>query len=190
MNQSKARILNLVFVALYAAMAIAFEFISKMIPFLQMPQGGSIELALIPIFMASYHLGFKKGLLTSFLWWGIGFMMGGNNWFVSVPQYLLDYIIPLFICSIAAMFPRIGKISNIYTGVVITMILKFLAHVLSGVFYWFPEGSTAGSVAAWTYSIGYNLWYNLATLVVSIVVVPLIIKAVSKAHKDLFVGVK
>ena len=189
MNQSKTRILDLVFVALYAAMAVAFEFISKMIPFLQMPQGGSIELALIPIFMASYHLGFKKGLLVSFLWWGIGFMMGGNNWFVSIPQYLLDYIVPLFICSLASMFPRIGKISNIYTGVITTMLLKFLSHVLSGVYYW-PGDLVAGSPAAWVYSLNYNAWYNLATLIVCIVVVPLVVKAVSKSHKDLFTGVK
>ena len=91
-NQTRNSIISLVFIALYAAMAIALEQVSKLIPFLQMPQGGSIELGIIPIFMASYHLGFKKGLATSLIWWLLGFLLGGNNWFVSVPQYLLDYI--------------------------------------------------------------------------------------------------
>ena len=189
-NQTRNRIISLVFIALYAAMAIALEQVSKLIPFLQMSQGGSIELGIIPIFMASYHLGFKKGLATSLIWWLLGFLLGGNNRFVSVPQYLLDYIVPLFICSLASAMPKIGKISNIYTGVVITMFLKFMSHVLSGVYYWFPKGSTAGSAAAWTYSLGYNAWYNLATTIVAIIIVPLIIRSVSHSHKNLFAGVK
>ena len=37
--------------------------VGNMIPFLQMPNGGSIELELIPLMIASYHLGWKYGAL-------------------------------------------------------------------------------------------------------------------------------
>ena len=69
------------------------------------------------------------------------------------------------------------------------MILKFIAHLLSGVYYWPPEGAVRGSVEAWVYSWGYNLWYNLATLVVALILVPMLIERISRNRKD-FVGLK
>lgn len=175
---------DLVLMAFYAALALVLDYVSAMIPFLQMPQGGSINLAVVPVFVASYHLGWKKGLVSGLLWWLIGFIMGLNNWYVDPMQYALDYIIPAAICGLAAILPRIGSISNLYSGVVVMMILKFISHVLSGVYYWPPEGAARGSVAAWTYSLGYNLWYNLATLVVALILVPLLVNRLSKMRHD------
>ncbi len=183
------KVKDLVLMAFYAALALVLDYVSAMIPFLQMPQGGSINLAVIPVFVASYHLGWKKGIATGLLWWLIGFLMGLNNWFVDPMQYALDYIIPAVICGMAALLPRIKNIPNIYSGVVVMMIIKFISHVLSGVYYWPPEGAARGSMAAWTYSLGYNLWYNLATLIVALIIVPLIIKRLSKNRND-FVGIQ
>ncbi|MBQ7889816.1 MAG: energy-coupled thiamine transporter ThiT [Erysipelotrichaceae bacterium] len=180
---------DLIFIAFYVAMAVVLDIVSAMIPFLQMPQGGSINLAVIPVFVASYHLGWKKGVVTGLLWWLVGFLMGGNNWFVDPMQYALDYLIPAVICGLAAILPRIGKISNVYSGVVVMMILKFASHVLSGVYYWPPEGAAQGSIGAWTYSLGYNFYYNLATLIVAILVVPVLIQRLSKLRKG-FEGLK
>lgn len=180
---------NFVYVAFYAALALVLDYVSAMIPFLQMPQGGSINLAVIPIFVASYHLGWNQGAFAGLLWWAIGWLFGLNNWFVSPMQYALDYIIPAIICGFAALMPRIGKLSNIYTGVTAMMILKFASHVLAGVYYWPPEGAARGSAAAWTYSLGYNLWYNLATLIVALIITPLLISRISAIRKD-FIGIK
>lgn len=180
---------DLIFIAFYVALAIVLDYISTLIPFLQMPQGGSINLAVIPIFVASYHLGWLKGMAAGLLWWLVGLLFGMNNYFVDPCQYALDYIVPAAICGMAAMMPRIGKLSNLYSGVVIMMILKFAAHLLSGVYYWPPEGAVRGSAAAWTYSIGYNLWYNVATMIVALILVPLLIHRLSKQRND-FVGLK
>ena len=65
-------------------------------------------------------------------------------------------------------------------GIVIGMLLKYVSQVLSGVFFWFPEGTAAGSWPAWTYSLSYNLWYNMVTLIVLAVVIPLLIDRLSK----------
>ncbi len=187
--EKKLSVRDLVLMAFYAALALVLDYVSAMIPFLQMPKGGSINLAVIPVFVASYHLGWKKGAVTGILWWLIGFLMGLNNWFVDPFQYALDYVIPAVICGLAACLPKIGKVSNLYSGVIVMMIFKFLSHVLAGVYYWPPEGAARGSWPAWTYSLGYNLWYNLATLVVALVLVTLLVKKLSTIRND-FVGLK
>ena len=180
---------ELVFMAFYACLALVLEYVNQFIPFLQMPQGGSINVAIIPIFIASYQLGVKKGIITALLCWGLGFLMGFNAWFLNVPQYLLDYIIPVVVVGAAAVLPKLGKISNVYVGVVVAGIIRFASTVLSGVYYWFPEGEPAGSAYAWTYSLGYNFYYNFATLIVAIILVPILINRLKATHVP-FVGIK
>lgn len=162
-----------VLMAMYAALAMALKYVGEFIPFLQMPQGGSIEIELIPIFMASYQLGWKKGVITGLVWWLMGFMMGFNNWYLTPVQYVLDYIVPLSICGLASLIPNI---KNLYLGVIVTMVLKYMSHVLAGVYFWFPETTYAGSLESWVYSLGYNVWYCLATAIVCIIVVPVLAK--------------
>ena len=181
---------NIAFIGLYAALAIVLQYVSSLIPFLQMPKGGNIDLGVIPIFMASYQLGYKTGILTGLLCWLLAWIVGiSGQWFLTIPQYLLDYLIPVSICGIASLFPKIGKISNIYTGITASMILKYIAHVLSGVYWWFPETTYAGSLASWIYSLTYNLYYNLATLIVAIIVVQILVNRLSSGTIK-FVGLK
>ena len=181
---------NIVFMGLYSALAVVLQFISGLIPFLQMPKGGNIDLGVIPIFMASYQLGYKTGIITGLLCWLLSWILGiSGQWFLTIPQYLLDYLVPVSLCGIASLFPKIKNISNVFTGITISMILKYVAHVLSGVYWWFPETSYAGSIASWIYSLNYNLYYNLATLIVALIVVPILIKRFSNG-KIKFVGLK
>ena len=181
---------NIAFIGLYAALAVVLQYVSSLIPFLQMPKGGNIDLGVIPIFMASYQLGYKTGIITGLLCWLLAWIIGiSGQWFLTIPQYLLDYLIPVSICGIASLFPKIGKLSNTYIGITASMILKYLAHVLSGVYWWFPETTYAGSLASWIYSLTYNLYYNLATLIVAIIVVQILINRLSSGTIK-FVGLK
>lgn len=181
---------TLVFIALYAAMAVVFDYLNQFIPFLQMPQGGSINIAVIPVFIASYQLGWKEGIVTGLLWWLIGLMFGLNNYMVSPMQTVLDYVIPAIICGFASALPRIGSISNVYVGITVTMLLKYVSHVLAGVYFWFPEGEAAGTIGAWFYSLNYNAWYNLATLVVAIIATPILIKMLNNSSVTRFSAIK
>lgn len=186
---------NLVFAAFYAALAIVLNYINTIAPIIQMPSGGSLEITVIAIFAASYHLGWKWGAGVGLLSWLIGMMFGLNNYIVSPMQTILDYVVPVLAVGIASLFPalHIGKmkISNLYTGVCIGMFLKYASNVLAGVYFWFPEGSAAGSMAAWIYSAWtYNLGYNLLTLVVAIIAVPILVRTMQKARPNDFIGVK
>lgn len=225
------KIIWIVDLALYVAMYVVLKYIGNLIPFLQMPNGGSIELELIAVFLASYQLGWKGGLAAALLSWLITIVLGFNMWIVSPMQTILDYVAPLIVCGLAsALWPfrnmkktgvaifsaalgiavffgiyysfsqTVGAvISGIavaavvivfaakypraisYYGVAVAMILKYISQMLSGVYFWFPEGSAAGSAEAWAFSATYNLWYNLVTLAICIILVPLLADRLKKA---------
>ncbi len=181
---------DIVYIAFYCALAVAFDYITQFIPLLQMPNGGSINLAVIPVFVSSYHLGVGKGMATGLLWWLIGLTLGLNNYMVSPMQTLFDYIIPAVIVGAASIAPKVYKISNVYTGVIIMMMLKYASHVIAGAVYWFPEGEASGTAGAWMYSLGYNLWYNLVTLIIAAILTSIIVRRLSAVSKTKFIGVK
>ena len=196
MNKTRSKILSLVFMAFYVALAVVLSYINKIMPIIQMPNGGSVELMVIAIFMASYHLGWTKGVLVGILTLIINIMTGISDfWFVSFSQILLDYVLPFIVLGLASLFPniKIGRFSfsNLYTGITVCMFMKYASHVLAGVYFWFPEGEAAGSLAAWIYSAWtYNLGYNLATYIAAIIIVPILVDAVLKSKTIEFIGFK
>lgn len=190
MNQKTRK---LVFVAFYAALGIVLNYCTKFLP--QMPNGGTIELPVIAYFVASFHLGWKYGMATGLLGWLVGALFGLSNYIVSPMQTFFDYIGPVLAIGMASWLPCIKiwklKISNIYVGITAGMFLKYASHTIAGVYFWFPQGSAAGSQAAWIYSAWtYNLVYNVLTLVVAMIIVPVLLRALRKSSKDIFVGIK
>ena len=92
--------------------------------------------------------------------------------------------------GLAAIMPAVyagkQKRSNLYIGIFFAVFLKYACQVLSGVYFWFPEGAAAGSLAAWIYSAWrYNLGYNLITLIVALIVIPVLVKALHSAKSSL-----
>lgn len=68
MNQSK-QLVRLIEIAIMTAAAVILDIVSGM--FLSMPQGGSISIMMIPIFLISFRWGVKAGLtLRSADWSG------------------------------------------------------------------------------------------------------------------------
>ncbi len=179
MKKNQTRLIA--YMALYAALYVVLKFAGNFIPFLQMPNGGSIEIELIIIFVASWHLGWKYGICVALMSWLITFVMGSGRWYLNPMQYALDYHIPLIAVGMAALFGG-GKSYRYYLGVIISMFLKFSSNVLSGVYYWPPEDGAAGSAAAWVYSLGYNFWYNFVTCIVCVIIVPLLITRLNKSR--------
>ena len=166
---------DLVYIAMYVALAVVLDVFKEMIPFINMPNGGSLNIPLIPVVIASFHLGWKKGLFVSFLWWLITFMLGYNNWFLNPVQYLLDYLVPYMALSFASIFYKNHSLFRMELGVILMMLVNILSIVISGVYFW-AEGIAAGSMAAWIFSLQYNLTYSLPTLIMLVVLTPISIK--------------
>jgi thiamine transporter len=128
-SDSSSSILSLVFMAFYGALFVVLWYISQFIPFLVMPDGGSIELQYVALFVAAFHLGWKRGLGAGALGFAIVWMLGGEKFFVSPIQYCLDYIIPIVVCAAACLWSGHSKY-NYYIGIIVSMLFKWLSNVL------------------------------------------------------------
>ena len=67
---------KLAYMAIYIALYVVLKFAGDLIPILKMPNGGSIELELIAVFIASYHLGWKDGACVAVLSWIMTIVIG------------------------------------------------------------------------------------------------------------------
>ena len=178
------KIRTICFMAFYGALYVVLRLVGNYIPFLKMPNGGSIEIELIALFVASYHLGWLKGLGSAVICLVLTFFTGAL-YYLNPAQFALDYDLPLAIMAALGICGHQDK-TEYAIGVVISMILKYISQTLSGVFFWPPEGSAAGSAAAWAFSATYNLWYNLVTMIVCVILVPLLVNRLAKASSKPF----
>lgn len=192
---TKNRTREFAYAGFYLALTIVLGYVQEMVPLIKMPNGGSIDYTIVPLFVASFHLGWKKTVPIAFLSWVLGLMLGLNNYIYTPMQTCLDYIFPVVFVGMASIFPKIefGKktISNVYVGIIVSMLLKYLSHVIVGAYYWFPEGEAAGSLGAWFFSgITYNLPYNAGTLILNLIVVPVLVQRLKKMNGVKFEGLK
>ena len=172
---------RIVLIALYTALAIALDYFKEMLPFLNMPQGGSVNIATIPVVLAAFHLGALDGILTGIIWWLITTFMGLNYPPISFMEALLDYVVPSGILGIASLFWRGNKeIWKAEAGILLANLIRIASILIAGAYYWFPDGEAAGSAAAWANSLAYNLPYLLATAVMLLIVIPLLLSRFRK----------
>ncbi len=132
-----------------------------------MPQGGSLGLGTIALLMASYQLGWKKGTIVGLLSVLLQFV-SGRMYVLGPVQFLLDYIIPFGIYGIACLFPNYGMF---YSGILITNLIRFFSHTLSGVFFY---------ETPWIPSMIYQASYMVPTTIVGLIMVPLLMKYLAK----------
>lgn len=157
---------DLVKMSAYLAMFIVLDYTSNMIGIFKMPQGGTLGLGVIALLLASYDLGWKKGiavgLMSVLLQW-----MTGAMWFLNWFQFFLDYLLAFGIYGIACLVPttNIGK-QPILWGIIATNLIRFASHTIAGV--WFYE-------VTWWGSLAYNGWYMIPTMIVALIVVTLVL---------------
>lgn len=170
---------RLVFISIYCAIAIVLDYIKAFIPFLNMPAGGSINIALIPIVVCSFHLSMFDGIVAGLLWWLVSSILGLNPYFISIEQYVVDYIIPSGIIGVCSCFYKKKNILEIEIGIIFMMIIRTLCLVISGAIFW-PEGVASNSIAAWNASLIYNVPYCVATLIMLLIIIPIVMKSIKK----------
>ncbi|MCU0104829.1 energy-coupled thiamine transporter ThiT [Acholeplasma vituli] len=153
--------------AILVALAVVLEIISKMIPVLQMPQGGSASLAMFPIFILSYRHGLKWGLLAGFAFGIVNFFIDGYAFFWG--SFVFDYTLGFAAIGLAGFFSKKAlklDLSAVIFGVLLGGFTRFVIHTLSGIFF-FAE--YAGDENVIIYSIVYNGTYMLASTILCLV---------------------
>ncbi|MBM6618756.1 energy-coupled thiamine transporter ThiT [Bacillus suaedaesalsae] len=177
---SNKRLVFLVEVAIFSGLALILDFIS----FKMWAQGGSISLAMVPVFLIAFRRGLKGGLLTGFLF-GI-LQLITNPYFMNVIQVSIDYLIAFSSLGLAgllsskvkeAVFGRDKSSVIIYIvlGTFVGSLFRFIAHFIAGITFYKEFAPPETPVAL--YSLLYNGSYMLPGFIISAIVLILLINS-------------
>ena len=128
---NKNKISDLVYMAMYLALFMVFDWLANQIGLFKMPNGGTLGLGVIPLIIASYHLGWKKGLAVAILSVVLQFMTGkvyvvqnsdGFTAFQVFIQFMMEYPVAFGVYGLSSLFPNF---KNFYSGIVVTF-LEFM----------------------------------------------------------------
>ena len=161
------------------------------------PNGGSIGVAMVPIFVISYRRGLLPGLICGLIV-GIVQMSGGvyavtgknfDSAFMQTMapfiQISLDYVLAYFLAGFAGAFAQLyqkgkdfkSKVIWIILGTVVGGGLKFLAHFAAGYFWLNTSDSFCGiSSDSMVFSFVYNGTYCFPNIILSTSIMVLIAK--------------
>ena len=152
---------DLVYMALYAALFIVIDVAVNALGILQMPNGGSLGVSVIPLLMASYHLGWQKGTVVAVLSILLQYVTG-PMYTPDLVGFLLDYFFAFSVYGLASLFPNYKWF---YSGVLITNLVRLISSTLSGILVW--------ETAPWA-SLVYNATYMIPTTILCLVLLPLV----------------
>lgn len=140
-----------------AGILIAFSFVLSYVSLFKLPQGGTVTLASsLPLMIFSYKYGLKRGLIVGFIF---GVLQSLQDPFIIHPaQFLLDYPIAFAMLGTAGLFSKLKLPVQIkFTfGAIFAGTMRFLSHVLSGVFAFGAYAEEAGASNHLLYSLLYN----------------------------------
>jgi thiamine transporter len=172
------------------ALSIALAVVLAMLRVWKMPQGGTVSLAMVPLFVLALRRGPLVGVLA-------GALYGLTDFFVDpYPpvhwiQPLLDYPVAYALCGAAGVFAstwrslwREGRVGQgvwraVVPGVALGTLLRYGAHVVSGAVF-FGEYAPAGQPVL-AYSLVYNTFALVAGAVCSAAVV-IVLPAVERVR--------
>ena len=174
-------------IALVSAIAFALDFFQGGLCRGIFPNGGSIGLAMLPIFILTFRRGLGAGLIAGGI---LAFlqMLGGvfavpSSWYMVVLQILLDYVLAYPLLALGAgLFAKKFKnteshkkqVTVLTWGVIVGGLFKFLSHFIAGVVFWgsnAPEGFPGGE---FVYSLAYNGAYMLPNIIINLLIILLI----------------
>ena len=174
----------------YASVCIALSFALSYLRIVKMPQGGSVTIAsLLPLMIYSYMFGTKKGVFAGLVYGTLQAVQ--DPWIIHPAQFLLDYPIAFSAIGVAGMFAKVKKLDRIpqlqfALGAVVASVLRFICHVLSGVFAFSAYAVDAG-MNVWAYSTAYNsfVFIDIAIVLVAGVLVfssPTVVNQMRRFH--------
>ena len=164
-NKSHNAVRALVEGAIFVAIALV---LGQLKPY-ELPQGGSISLEMLPMFIFITRWGFRNGLIGCFAF-GIlqMFLEGAISWgWVSM---ILDFILAFGVMGLGGLFK--GKI---YPASIVAAVARFIVHFISGITVYRIAVPTqlfnATFTDPWMYSLAYNGSYMALDLALCLIVV-------------------
>lgn len=171
-------------------LVIALSVVLSFVTIWQMPQGGSISLAMLPVLVYAFRRGLGPGLIAGALYGVVDALL--KPYVVHPIQFLLDYPVAFGALGLAGLFSsswlrnvRAGRVGRgtavaLVPGVLLAALGRYAAHVLSGAVY-FAE--YAGDRPVLAYSLAYNS-FVLVSAAACLVAIPLLMRALPSADPD------
>ena len=163
------------------AVMVAISQVLSMIILWRLPQGGSVSLDMLPIFLYAVRWGVGPGLMSGFAIGILQFISGGGialGW----QSIIGDYLVAFTVLGLAGLFR--GWKYGVFPGAVLGSAARFLVHYVVGATIWaeyMPErffGMTMTS--PWLYSLLYNGSYMLIDMALCLLVFALLQKPMGK----------
>lgn len=153
------------------AVMVAIAQILSYIKLWEMPWGGSIVLAMVPIILFSVRWGLGSGLLAGFVFGVLQFMFDGG-FAIGWQSIVGDYLLAFTVLGLAGLMK--GKKLGVFWGTLIGGVARFLVHYVVGATIWaayMPDtffGMTMTS--PWIYSLLYNIAYMGPNIIITLVI--------------------
>jgi thiamine transporter len=153
-------------IIMLVALAGALSLISH--SFFSLPQGGSINLGMIPIFWLTIRRGWKIGIFAGAVFGVVDLAI--EPFIVHPIQLILDYPLAFAVLGLAGFFLKYPVV-----GVVVGGIGRFVSHFVSGIVY-FADYAPAG-MSPVVYSAIYNGTYIIPSIIICAIIIGLMQKS-------------
>ena len=180
-NKSHLRIRALCEGAIMLALAIVLNLVSKPI-FANLPNGGSVSLAMFPILFYAHRWGMGRGLLMGFAYGLLDMLLdGGYAW--GWQSIILDYLAAYTALGLGGLFK--GKDWGIFPGITVGCLARFAIHHLSGItIYKILVPTEVEGFGVFSnphlYSLVYNGVYMLPNMIIAIAIAAILFVPMKK----------
>ena len=165
------------------AVFVALAQILGYLKLFELPNGGSICLAMLPIFIYCARWGFGKGMLASFAFSLLQLLLdGAYAW--GWQSMIGDYILAFSVLGLAGLFHK--QKYGFFTGTVAGCAARFLVAYIVGATIWaeyMPETFFGMTMTTpWFYSALYNIAYMGIDCILILVIGFLLMKTPAKKY--------
>ena len=163
------------------AIFVALAQVISYLKFFELPQGGSITVGMLPIFLFCARWGFGPGMLASITYSLLQLLLdGAYAW--GWQSMIGDYILAFSVLGLAGLFHK--QKYGFFTGTVAGCVARFLVAYIVGATIWaeyMPETFFGMTMTTpWFYSALYNGSYMLIDMILCLAVGALLWKPLGK----------
>ena len=163
------------------AIFVALAQVISYLKFFELPQGGSITVGMLPIFLFCARWGFGPGMLASITYSLLQLLLdGAYAW--GWQSMIGDYILAFSVLGLAGLFHK--QKYGFFTGTMVGCLARFLVAYVVGATIWaeyMPESFFGMTMTTpWFYSALYNGSYMLIDMILCLAVGALLWKPLGK----------
>ncbi len=139
------------------AVFVAIAQVLSYLKFFELPQGGSITIGMLPIFIYCARWGFGPGILAGFVY-SLLQMFLDVTYAIGWQSIIGDYVLAFTVLGVAGLFHN--QKYGFFTGTVFGSLVRFAVHLVVGATLWAeympPEFFGMTMTSPWLYSALYN----------------------------------